>query len=327
MSHVTALTTPRPAGGTAGRRRVPMTQLVHLMCAYEQLGSHRTTYCRAPATADPYLRGFSMVVGGFVLVAAICAVVGGPVAAGFFGGLALIPLAGAVLCLRRWRRGRGARLDLFDLGLTVCSTGERITAFHWESMQVRQRVSAVDQAVTESECALTLTGPGGTRMVLSPRQFDDPREWSAAIQAAVAAAQLPSVASSVQRGETVHFGGLAVCQRELIFGERFFPWQRIQTLDARGGLVRIKVGGWWMPLVPVETVPNFYVFHEISDRLRMAAGRRSGSAFSADVVSAEVVSAAVAEVPAAAEVSGGSAGDGPDGDGTDSARDTQPVMA
>ncbi|WP_231951440.1 DUF6585 family protein [Nocardia terpenica] len=268
----TPSTLQRGTGGTEDRRTVPLSQLIYLMAEHERLGTHRQTFQAAPISGDTLVRGCALIAGGLVVVGAICATAGTLVGSAAVGGLALGPVAVAVLRCRRNRRRRGARLDLFDQGMTVYRSGEQIVAFRWEAAEVRQQVIPFRQAdALATDYSLTVTGPGGARAEFDEELFVDAREWGPAIQTAVTATQLPKVVAAIDAEQTVEFGDLALCLDDLRFAGRSYPWEQVQTIDSRDGLVRIKVSGRWVSLVPVESVPNFYIFNEVAERLRIAA--------------------------------------------------------
>ncbi|MET7770713.1 DUF6585 family protein [Nocardia sp. NPDC005366] len=255
-------------GETGERRTVPPTQLVHLMSEYLKLGTHRQTFLPAPAASDPVLRGFIIVAGGFGLLGVICLTVGA-IGGGIATALvALIPAALALWRRRQNRRNRTARLDLFDFGMTVYRSGEQVQGFRWDTAHVFQQVIAF-QSSTPTEYTMEMTGPGGARAVFDDVLFAEGQEWGKAIQSAITGTQLPGAVTAIDAGETVHFGDIALHLDSLTFRGNTFPWEKIQLIDARSGLVRIKVDGHWHSLVPVAAIPNFYIFNELAERLRV----------------------------------------------------------
>ncbi|MQY24907.1 DUF6585 family protein [Nocardia aurantia] len=266
---MTTPSTQRGAGGTDGRRTVPLTQLIHLMSSFENLGEHRQTYLRAPASGDPIVRGCGLVAAGLAAVSVLCIVAGAPAAAVVVILFALIPTGFAAL---RNRRGRDSRLDLFDRGLTVYRSGEKVAGFHWTTVEVRQQSIPLSQSATAAtDYAFVLSGPDGSRAEFDEGEFANAREWGPLIQSSVTAAQLPGIVAAIDGEQTVRFGDLAVSLLELAHDGARYPWERIQTIDPRGGIVRIKVDGRWISLGPVGAIPNFYIFNEVIERLRVAA--------------------------------------------------------
>ncbi|MCM6776015.1 hypothetical protein NDR87_20030 [Nocardia sp. CDC159] len=268
----TPSTLERGDGGTDGRRTVPLTQLIHLMAEYEKLGAHRQTFQPAPISNDTVVRGCALVAGGLLIVGVICAAAGSLVGSVAVGGLAIIPLTAMGLRGQHNRRARGARLDLFDHGMTVYHSGEEIVAFRWDSVQVRQLVipfRPADAAATDY--SFVVTGPGAMHAEFDEHLFADAREWGPHIQSAVTATQLPMVVAAIDAEQTVDFGEIAVCLDDLRYQGASYRWERVQTIDSRDGMVRIKVDGRWHSLAPVGTIPNFYIFNEVAERLRIAA--------------------------------------------------------
>lgn len=295
----------RGNGGTGDRRTVPLTQLIHLMAEYQKLGEHRQTFLTASMRGDTFVRACGMIAGGLAIVAGICAT------AGWWGGSATVAVFAVVTLLAAGLRGRltghsrGARLDLFDYGLTVFRSGQEIRAFRWETLEVRQEVIPFHtSAAPATEYSFVLTGPGGMREAFDEHQFASAGEWGPLIQSAVTATQLPSAVAAIDAELTVHFGEVAVDLRELAFAGSSYPWEQVQKIDSQGGLVRIKFDGRWISLAPVESIPNFYIFNEVIERLRIAAAEElAGDVASQSVrdesgtaVSAESESAASADV-------------------------------
>ncbi|WP_245668538.1 DUF6585 family protein [Nocardia xishanensis] len=257
------------AGGTDVRRTIPLSQLIHLMAEYEKLGTHRQTFLPAPVS-DTFVRGCGIVAGGLAAVGVICAAVGsigGGIAVGI---VALFPATLASVRGRQNRQNRSARLDLFDRGMTVYRTGEQIAGFRWDTAEVRQQVIPF-QNTARAEYSLEMRGPDGAQASFDDTEFADAREWGRAIQSAITGTQLPRAVATIDRGDIMQFGDIGLDLTALIFRNQAYPWERIQLIDARSGLVRIKVDGSWISLTPVAAIPNFYIFNELAERLRLPA--------------------------------------------------------
>lgn len=267
------MTTPstvrQEAGATGERPPVRMTKLVHLMAEYQKLGAHRQTFLPASMSDDIFVRGCGLIAGGLAIVAGICATASWWTGTIVFVILALIPLAAAWLRGRLTGAVRTARIDLFEHGLTVYRSGQEITAFRWDTAEVRQ--SVIPSPGAPAEYSLTLDGPDGSHESFDERQFDCAHEWGPAIQSAVTATQLPRAVAAIDAGESVQFGEIAVDLAELAFAGASYPWEQVDTIDAQGGLIRFKSGSRWVTLPPIESIPNFYIFNEVAERLRMAA--------------------------------------------------------
>ncbi|WP_280380649.1 DUF6585 family protein [Nocardia wallacei] len=277
------MTTPstqqRETGGTGGRRTVPLSQLIYLLADHDKLGEHRQTFLLAPMSGDAVVRGCALVASGLVAVGGLCAAAGSWLGCGALGGLALVPAAIAVLRRRRNRGNRKARLDLFDHGMTVYRGAEDIVAFRWDTVEVRQQVIPFHNAATATtDYSFTLTGPGPSTATFDENVFERAGEWGPAIQSAVTATQLPGVVTAIDSEETVLFGDIAVNLIELAHAGKSYPWEHIQRIEAQHGLVCIKVDGQWISLEPVESIPNFYIFNEVAERLRLAALEEANAA-------------------------------------------------
>jgi hypothetical protein len=239
------------------------------MAEYEKLGAHRQTFLPA-SVSDTFVRGCGIIAGGFAAVGVICVAVGafaGGIAA---GALALVPATLAFYRGRRNQHNRAARLDLFEFGMTVYRSGEQVAGFRWDSAEVRQQVIPFRNSAP-TDYSLEMTGPGGAVAAFDDSLFIDAREWGKAIQSAITGTQLPRAVAAIDNGDTVQFGDIALDLDALTFGGSKYLWEQIQLIDARAGLVRIKVDGRWVSLTPVGTIPNFYIFNELAERLRLAA--------------------------------------------------------
>lgn len=260
--------TPNRAEDVAeARHRVPLTQLIHLMAEYQQLGAHRDTFLATPAD-DTFVRGCGIVAGSIATIGVICAAVGA-----WPGAIALLAIAAipVLLAFRRGlinRRNRAARIDLFAHGVTVYRSGQRVAGFRWDRTEVRQQTIPFHDTVPVTYL-LELSTPGGTEVVIDEEGFARAREWARAIQSAITTTQLPAAVAAIDNGETLEFGDLALSLDALIFRGNAFAWEDIQLIDARSGHIRLKVAGVWMSLAPVSTIPNFYIFNELAERLRL----------------------------------------------------------
>ncbi|MEV0249336.1 DUF6585 family protein [Nocardia sp. NPDC050712] len=259
-------TLEQDTGETDDARTVPLSQLIHLMSEYQKLGTHRQTYLPAPAS-DTFVRGCGIVIGCCVVLGVICVAVGAPAGGAAAVLFALVPAIPAAWRARSNRQHRSSRLDLFDFGMTVYRSGERIAGFRWDTAQVKQRVIPF-QSSSMTEYAFEMSGPGA-HATFDDTLFSNGREWGKTIQSAITATQLPNAVAAIDNEETMQFGDLALNLDALIFRGNSYPWERIQLIDARSGLVRIKFDGRWISLVAVASIPNFYIFNELAERLRV----------------------------------------------------------
>lgn len=261
------ITPNRPEDATENRHTVPLTQLIHLMSEYQHLGAHRDTFLATPAD-DSFVRGCGIVAGTIATIGVICTAVGA-----WEGGVSLLAIAAVpvLLALRRGvsnRQNRAARIDLFDQGVTVYRSGQRVAGFRWDSMEVRQETIPFHDTVPVTYL-LHLSGPGGVAATIDEVGFVRAREWARAIQSAVTATQLPAAVATIDNGDTLVFGDLGLDLDALTFHDESLPWDQIQLIDARSGHIRIKLAGTWRSLTPVSTIPNFYIFNELAERLRL----------------------------------------------------------
>ncbi|MFC4375935.1 DUF6585 family protein [Nocardia halotolerans] len=237
------------------------------MAEYQYLGAHRDTFLATPAD-DTFVRGCGIVAGSVAVIGVICAAVGA-----WPGAVALLSIAAVpvLLAVRRGlinRRNRAARIDLFEHGITVYRSGQRVAGFRWDSTEVRQQTIPFHDTVPVTY-RLELSTPGSAETTIDEEGFARAREWARAIQSAITAIRLPAAAAAIDNGETVAFGTVTLSLDALTFRDQTYAWEDIQLIDARSGHIRIKVAGMWLSLAPVSTIPNFYVFNELAERLRL----------------------------------------------------------
>lgn len=168
--------------------------------------------------------------------------------------------AAAFVLFGRWlvgtatRRTGGARLDLYEHGLTVAIPGE-IHTVRYDTTSVRQR-----------RTGYALTGVDGRPVPCG--RFRDAQRWWPEVLRAVTAAQLPRALAALDNGERLTFGTLWMSRERLGSPRLSAPWTLIQRIEVRNGSVQLTIGGTRHDLgTPAAEVPNLVVVRALADRL------------------------------------------------------------
>ncbi|MQY06207.1 DUF6585 family protein [Actinomadura macrotermitis] len=237
--------------------------------AREGLGLHRAAY---PAKQAPPLNPSARIIGAVVLALGAVGVL-----ALFLSGQSVpavmlaVPVGVATFVyVMSWPRPtgyEGARLDLFEHGLTCAMRGE-LHVVRYDRTSVLQDIVRHTQSGITSY-TYTLTDTGGRRFHLTG-MFTAPDEWGPAIQQGVTTAQLPRAVAALRAGERLTFGDIWLTAREVGSGQKGVPWAQVQDVKIHDGVVRIKVAGRWRALTTalVRWTPNFFVFLTLAQRLR-----------------------------------------------------------
>ncbi|MEU9865605.1 DUF6585 family protein [Streptomyces sp. NPDC047971] len=193
--------------------------------------------------------------------------------------------------IRLARRGKDARLDLFQHGAVVTTHDGKAHTFGWDSVQVHQDVlHSRKNGITESSHVYTLIGEDGmaltigdTRRTSTSRyagivthvqgaEFTDPEQWGPAIVQAVSESQLRGAMEDVARGQELIFNTIRLSLNGVEFKGRTLPWARIRDMRPVNGRLHVKEEGRRLLAmdVPVSSIPNFPVFSTVAKRLHEA---------------------------------------------------------
>ncbi|MCO6003375.1 hypothetical protein NE236_00085 [Actinoallomurus purpureus] len=239
----------------------------------ERLGGHRATY-PAVLVSTTGLR-----VGGVVAaVAAVLALIGlatGVIVLVVLGAIFAVVLGYRIVRLALLNRQKeGQQLHFFEHGLVCVGVGGRITVRRWDSTTVFQNTVRHyrNGAYTGTTYSYRLIGPAGDTLGLAGG-FERPAEWGQAIQQAVTDAQLPGAAATIQAGGTLTFGDISINRETVGASGKSVPWSQIQEIRVKDGLVSLRVQGRWLSLTTtmVRSIPNFFVFYALAERLRLSA--------------------------------------------------------
>jgi hypothetical protein len=99
-------------------------------------------------------------------------------------------------------------------------------------------------------------------LILTSDQFPGMEKLGDILQQQVTQRLLPQYAKTLNQGGRVRFGQLAVDRQGITAGKKTVPWERIQQLSIRRGVVMIKQEGQWIawPRVMARDVLNLYIF-------------------------------------------------------------------
>ncbi|MEV5703522.1 DUF6585 family protein [Actinoallomurus sp. NPDC052274] len=86
-------------------------------------------------------------------------------------------------------------------------------------------------------------------------------------------AQLPGAVAAVQAGQTLTFGDISISREAVWASGKTVPWVQIQEIKVKDGRVSLRVHGKWLSLTTtmVRSIPNFFVFYALAERLRLSA--------------------------------------------------------
>ncbi|MCP2340611.1 DUF6585 family protein [Actinomadura rupiterrae] len=245
-------------------------QQIGAVAASNGLGAHRAAFA---SIADAQARHANRVgIGAIVLLVLclVCLATGYPALLIILGGPFLI----AVFAYFRYSgmagRNDGARLDLFERGLTSAYRGQ-VRAVRYESTGVLQDIVRYTRygQTTRITYRYTLTDTTGQQLTLSGG-YANPEQWGPAIQQAVTDVHLPQAVARVRAGERVEFGPLWLTAAEVGSGSKSVAWNQVEEIKVSNGFVSLRVTGKWSSLstTSVSRISNFFVFLAVADYLR-----------------------------------------------------------
>ncbi|MFJ8533155.1 DUF6585 family protein [Streptomyces sp. NPDC093591] len=178
--------------------------------------------------------------------------------------------------LRRLRRagGRtessaGARLDLYEHGLTVAVDG-RIHVVRYDTTVVRRRRVLSPQGLARAH---VLVDVDGERIVLRSGDFGHSGVWEPEIRRAVTEAQVPRALAALAEGARLAFGPVWITRDKVGSRGTSLRWAQIQRIEILNGSVAVRAAGRWQVWGTVTSgIPNLCVLHALAEHL--AAGER-----------------------------------------------------
>jgi hypothetical protein len=240
-----------------------------------RLGTHRATY---PAVLmSPGRLGVGWAITGVAGLIAIAGLVTGEVVLLILGGIPALFLAYRMLRLASLNRQKeGQQLLFFDQGLICVGAGGRLSVRRWDSCTVYQNTVRHyrNGGYTHTTYSYRLIGPDGDTLGLAGG-FQNPAEWGQRIQQAVTEAQLPRAIGALRQGAPLTFGDITLTRDGVFAGKKSVPWPQVQEIRVKDGTVSVRVAGKWLSLTRtmVRDIPNFFLFYEVAERLRLAAAR------------------------------------------------------
>lgn len=267
--------------------------------AREGLGAHRAAYQSMAATQKRNLRGIGIAAAVLAVLTVLGAVSSAPLLAAVTGLPLLMCLFSLAVGSRTADLNEGARLDLFERGLTV-ATPERTWAVRYTEATVLQHLVRHTQhgqtlrttyayllTDTNGKCVVLRDGVGGRMDALAlatmpkpelARDFAGAPEWGPAIQQAVTDARLPEALARLRAGERVEFGPLWLTREEIGARKNSVPWTQVEEVQVKDGAFHVRVAGRWSSLAgtTVSSVPNFFVLQALAAHQLAAARGQAG---------------------------------------------------
>ncbi|MFH9659643.1 DUF6585 family protein [Streptomyces sp. NPDC017248] len=167
--------------------------------------------------------------------------------------------------------GTGARLDLYEYGMTAAAGGRAcpVHVVRFDTTVVHRRRVLSSRGVTR---ALSLVDVDGERIMLRCGDFGRPEEWWPAIRRGVVDAQLPHALAALRRGARLAFGPVWLTRDEVGSGGRALRWAQVQRIETGNGVVAVRVAGRWQVWTAVASgIPNLCVLHALAEHLAGAA--------------------------------------------------------
>jgi hypothetical protein len=182
------------------------------------------------------------------------------------GGAGFVGLAALFSAWRNWRLAAA----LYDNGVAVVGQ-QGLRQFTWPD------VTAVWQQVTKHYTNGVYTGTThrytvqtntGEKLVLDDRLGKKVEELGRALQTGVTNTLLPRYWQSLQTGQRLDFGPLAMDREKLYAGKKELRWDEIKAIKIDKGMVSVRKDQAWLnwASATVPQIPNFFVFLELVGR-------------------------------------------------------------
>ena len=245
-----------------------------------KLGVPDGVYRPAPVWKNLLLGGGlllgGLVVGGLVLAVAPRA------AAGLSKLLLVMPVAGGLVLWHGWA-ARGRAILTYPDGLLPVGRGA-VDWIPWDavgplSLRAKDAVPAGPlltvgrPTVMLNAARLTVDRDGGPPLLIRPALIGY-EQLAARVQRERFARRWPEAVRAFDAGEVVGFGDLDLSRDGIGKGRTAQPWDRVKSVEVKGGKVIVKRWKAWLAwaAVPLEKVPDPAVFLALADHARVAAG-------------------------------------------------------
>lgn len=253
-----------------------MSDQISTAVAAARLGEHKATHQpREHSTGWLPFSAVAVLFGVFGI---------GPILAGgpLYLSIIFTPLAvgagwWAVRAAHKAANKGRVRLDLFEHGMTFVDHRGKLSAFRWDSMQVKQRIlkqKADFGIVSETSFSYRVVGDDGVSAAIEGSHDGNTAvdAWGPAIQEAVTKAQLPDAVARFRQGETLRFDQLAISWDSLTAKDKAMPWSQIENVYVANGELYVLAKGRrrGKGLARISQIPNYYVFSTLLD-LRLSS--------------------------------------------------------
>jgi hypothetical protein len=155
---------------------------------------------------------------------------------------------------------------LFDDGFIYSNT-RKLVAAHWSDIQAVWQLHRKGRGAT---IRYTVKIRGIEKLlVLTVDHFKEVDDLGQTIQNKVSQVLLPKYIAALREGKRVKFGNFAIDNQGISSGNKLVPWEKIQQVSIRNGVVMIKQEGQWIawPRVMVADIPNLFVFLTLVDQV------------------------------------------------------------
>ncbi|PQM46534.1 DUF6585 family protein [Mycobacterium talmoniae] len=166
---------------------------------------------------------------------------------------------------------RGARLDIFERGITVVQRG-KLRVVRYDDTALWQNIVDYHHTLgSQRRYSYRLRDTSGAKFTITGN-FQQPTEWGPTIQRAVTDAQLPVAWAAIMAGQRLEFGRIWVTAQQVGTGTSGWPWSRVSDITVTNGTVNVRSEERPKLLVyeAVRQIPNFFVFLALTERLRAA---------------------------------------------------------
>ncbi|MCC6187424.1 MAG: hypothetical protein IT318_00200 [Anaerolineales bacterium] len=178
--------------------------------------------------------------------------------------------AGVAVLFGAWRNAPMAAA-LYENGVAL-NTRKGLQQLAWTDIE------AVWQAVTRHYTNGVYTGTthvytvrtkNGDKLVFDDRLGKQVEHLGQAIQRGATNHLYPQYVQSLENGQRLAFGPLALDRHKLYAGKKELPWQEIKAIKVEKGNISVKKDKGWFnwASAAVPQIPNFFIFYELIGHL------------------------------------------------------------
>ncbi|MEV0977755.1 DUF6585 family protein [Streptomyces sp. NPDC049915] len=176
------------------------------------------------------------------------------------------------------RKQAARRLHLFEYGLAEVGRNGEVSVFRWDSMTVLQEITEryANGIYVGTTYLYTVHREDGTTLKVTGF-YSQPEQWGPAIQQEITRAQLPALLAGLEQGGTLAYGDLFVNLGGVATARDSLTWREIEKVEVSQGVLVLRKAGKKLPWarVPVQKIPNFFLFLALVDRLRHGGARQA----------------------------------------------------